>query len=252
MERLSKFKKDVLKVLNNLQNCCDVVESYKHNAKSGIIFSFGDMLPPLKGQDNLRDVMQYLNKNGLDISITFDLDSDPQQLVRSMKFDSVESVPLGLIKGKNLKSIQEAIRDNIEKLHDQLKAPVSQDVTKRSTTTSKKKQKFVSSVIIKDDSLYFGEERIPAEAGQKSLAMKFLTNAKEYRGDSITKNGNAKKLSELQEAGGYADKKSFRDGLKKLRGKLRKSKWPIKIENTGAGRYQMVIKYAKNNKAQQR
>ena len=242
INNMSEFKQKVLAVLHKLQELCDVVDSYKHDTRRGISYCFGDMFPPVKGQEELQDIVRYFKKNRLDISITFPIwTSDPNEPVWIKKYGEADRVPLGLIKGKNIETIQAVIRNNIDKLNPETDTRQIQTVTVESST-QKTKQKFTSNIKMRDNFLYFGEDRIPTEVGQKSLAELFLTNAKVYRGKIIVKNGRTAKLNELQTIGGYGNNRSIRDGLKKLRRKLRKVEWPVEIINTGASRYQMVIK----------
>lgn len=118
MENLISFEQKILTVLENLQDICARIGSYEHNTKKGIIYYFEEMFPPLKGQEDLLDAVQYLKKNGLDISITFDLNRDPREEEYVKKYGE-EHIPLGLIKGKNIKAIETIIEKNIDKIKNQ-------------------------------------------------------------------------------------------------------------------------------------
>jgi hypothetical protein len=98
-------------------------------------------------------------------------------------------------------------------------------------------------VCIENNLLCFNTEKIPVERGLKSILELFIKNANIYRGDKLSKKGNPIEIKELIEAGGYKDETAFRDGLKRLRAKIAKSKIPATIDNTGIGKYQFVIKY---------
>ena len=107
----------------------------------------------------------------------------------------------------------------------------------------KEKPKAISTIKIENDYLVFGLEKIPVERGQKSIVGLFLDNAKVFRGDKLSNKGNDVEINKLIEAGGYADANAFRDGLKRLRRKIKKAEIPATIENTGTGKYQIIIKY---------
>ena len=94
-----------------------------------------------------------------------------------------------------------------------------------------------------NDNLIYGQIKIPIERGQKALAQMFIDNAKIYRGDTVAKNGSSIEIANLIERGGYSDADAFRDGLKRLRGKIRKAQIPSTIDNVETGKYQMVIRY---------
>ena len=98
-------------------------------------------------------------------------------------------------------------------------------------------------ISIKNDFLYFGTQKISIERGLKSMAELLLKNANIYRGDTLSKNGNPLEITKLIEIGGYKDETAFRDGLKRLRGKLKEAEIPATIENPTTGKYQLFIKY---------
>lgn len=99
------------------------------------------------------------------------------------------------------------------------------------------------SIFLENDFLCFGDKKIPMERGQKSMVGLFLDNAKIFQGDKLSKKGSDVSITKLVEAGGYTDDNAFRDGLKRLRAKIKKADIPATIENTGTGKYQLVIKY---------
>ena len=100
---MTEFKQKVLKVLEKLQYLCDVAEAYGINTKKGIVYCFDEMFPPIGNPEELEYVVQYLNKSGLEISITFDIRNEsPDDDVYVKKYaGEIGRVPLGLIKGKN-------------------------------------------------------------------------------------------------------------------------------------------------------
>lgn len=98
-------------------------------------------------------------------------------------------------------------------------------------------------IFIDNDNLCFDEKNIPVERGQKSMIGIFLDNAKVSHGDKLSQKGSDVSITKLVEVGGYTDNNAFRDGLKRLRAKIKKAGIPATIENTGTGKYQLVIKY---------
>jgi hypothetical protein len=117
MGKLTIFEEKILAVLSKLQYLFDVVASYEHNTKEGVEYSFGDMIPPIEGPEEIQYVVQYLKKHGLDISITFNIDNDdPSEPIYIKKYGGIDNVPLGLIKGKNIEEIKKNIKKIINKL----------------------------------------------------------------------------------------------------------------------------------------
>ena len=107
----------------------------------------------------------------------------------------------------------------------------------------KEKMKSISTVKIENNYLVFGIEKIPVERGQKSMVELFIKNAQISRGGRISKKGKALEIQKFVEIGGYTDESTFRDGLKLLRTKIKKTVIPITIEPPQTGKYQMFIKY---------
>lgn len=98
-------------------------------------------------------------------------------------------------------------------------------------------------IFIENDFLCFMDKKIPIERGLKSMAELFLKNANIYRGDILSKKGNFIEIKQLIDIGGYKDETAFRDGLKRLRNKLKKIEVPATIKNPITGKYQLFIKY---------
>jgi hypothetical protein len=242
MTNLTPFQEKVKAVLIKLQYLCDSTASYKPDTKKGIAYSFKDMYPPLKGEEQLQDVVQHLSENGLKISITFPIyNSDPREPMYKQYGDS-ENVPLGLIKGKNIEEIKEVIQKNINKLSLETQSLKEND---ENSKVKKLKPKFTQRIKINSDSISWGDEKIPFESGQKTMVKLFIENGKEYVDKKLTKKGESLDFDELVKACGYGDSSSGRNALRKCRSKIRRSRWPITIENTGKKRYQMVTQYNK-------
>ncbi len=251
MKNLTPFEEKVLAVLIKLQYLCDVVESCKHNTKKGIIYSFGEFFPTVEGQGELDYVVEYLKTHGLDISVTFDVANDYllNDPIYIKQYGEVDNVPLGLIKGENMEEIKKVIEKNIHKLNPRIRVEPIQAI-KENPDIKGKKQKFTSKMKIADEYLFFGDEKIPVERGQKLMAQEFLDNAKIFRGQELHRKGTPLKIKNIRETSHYNNQKTFRDSLKRFRKKLRDKKWPVKVENPSTGKYQMVIKYNLKNKKQ--
>ncbi len=117
MRKLTAFEEKILAVTLKLQYLCDVVDAFKPNTEEGIEYCFGDMFPPVEGQDELEYVVEYLKNYGLNISITFDIRKrDPQEYEYLKKYGEVKYVPLGIIKDENIKKIKTKIKKIINKL----------------------------------------------------------------------------------------------------------------------------------------
>ena len=101
---------------------------------------------------------------------------------------------------------------------------------------------------IEGDNLVFELKKIPMERGQKTMTQLFLDSARIFRKGRLSKKGELLNLEDIQKASNYLNEEAFRDGLKKLRRKLKKSGWPVTIENPGTKKYQMLIQYIKKQK----
>lgn len=246
---MTKFKKNILTILHKLQERCDIAEAYEPDTKKGIPYCIKDMFPHLDGQEDLRATVQYLRKNGLNISITLDIERNSEEVVQNDGYQDEDSVVVGIIKGKNIEAIKKVIENNIKKLNPQMEVQSSQGMV-GSPNIKEAKQKFTSKLKIVGGCLYFGDEKIPTERGQKTMTQLFLDNAKIFRGEKKASNGHTLSAGEIQQAGNYINEYAFRNGLNKLRRKLKKAKWPVTIENPGTKMYQMEIKYNKINKTQ--
>ena len=248
---MTEFKENIFKILYKLQHRCEIAEIYRQDTKRGIPYYTGDIFPYLNGQEDLRATVEYLKENGLKISITLDLERNLEEVVQNDGYLDEDSVEVGRIKGKNIETIKKVIENNIKKLNPQIEEQSSQGIA-GSPNIKEAKQKFISKLKIVDNYLYFGEEKIPTERGQKTMTQLFLDNSKIFRGEKITNNRHALSVDELQVAGGYRNKEAFRDAIKKLRKKLRDIKWPVSIKNPSTGKYQMVINYNLKDKKQKR
>ncbi len=98
-------------------------------------------------------------------------------------------------------------------------------------------------IFIENESLCFGTTKVPIERGQKAMIQLLLANARIERNDTLSNSGKDADIETLQKVGGYRDDSAFRDGLKRLRAKLKKGNFPATIDSIGTGKYQMVIKY---------
>ena len=122
MKNLNSFEQKILTVLKNLQIFYQKMDLYTDNinTKRGVPYTFGEFFPPVVGKEELRDVVQYLKKNGLEISITYPIDDDNfDNTEESTKLKAVgleKDIPLGLIKGENIEAIKTVIKENINKL----------------------------------------------------------------------------------------------------------------------------------------
>mgnify|MGYP001557973295 FL=1 len=127
---MTEFKKNILKILYNLQHRCEIAEINKFNTKKGIPFYIKDIAPPITGQEYLEDLQttfQYLKNNGLDISITLDFERNLAEVVQNDGYLDEDSVEVGLIKGDNIQDIQTKIKELINMLSSERSVPIVKD-----------------------------------------------------------------------------------------------------------------------------
>lgn len=237
MTKSLTFPEKLQTVLNALRYRCDVSESHRPRTKAGIKYYFPDMFPPIQGQEELREIVSYLKSKGLDISITFDIDmEDPGQYT--------EKIHLGLIKGENIV----AIKQSIDKITNHLVPPAKTEKEQVKIKNVSPKEKGMPKMKITSGHLHFGEEKIPVESGQHSIADLLLKKSMTFYDGKVAIKGTPVKFTEIKEVGRYNNEASARDALKKLRKKIADKDWHVSIVNSAKGMYQLVIRHDKNKK----
>lgn len=122
MEKLTLLEREVLEVLEKLEYCCQQFEL--HN-KEGFVGEIEIMVSDvergsLKKIEDLYDIAKYLQINGIDFSITFDLINDSSMMYIDGDHPSEEFIQLGVIKGEDIK----IIREKITSLKNKLSVPM--------------------------------------------------------------------------------------------------------------------------------
>lgn len=147
---------------------------------------------------------------------------------------------LSLMNGPTLQDI----KDHIEAFEKRLSESSNKTEfhSKKPEPIKIEKENSQKAIFLENNFLCFSDKKISVERGQKSMVSLFMKNAKIFRGDRLAQKGNELEIQKLIEAGGYRDKDAFRDGLKRLRAKI-KNGFPASIENPQTGKYQMVIRY---------
>ncbi len=104
-----------------------------------------------------------------------------------------------------------------------------------------------SDIYLDEDRLRWGEKSIPMQRGQKQMMEKVLKNAREIRGGKRpTKKGNFINREVFQSIYG-GNQGSFRNALNKIRGKIKKAKFPMKIKSETTNNYILEIHYPKKS-----
>ena len=95
---------------------------------------------------------------------------------------------------------------------------------------------------IVNDKITWGSTELPMERGHKILMTIFFENPRIVSASGILKKWIPVKREELEYSAEYKNEISFRDALKVLRAKLRKSGLPITIVNFSKNKYILEIK----------
>lgn len=261
MTNLTPFEEIILAVLKKLQDLCDTTALEKHNTKKGVVYYFGDFFPPVVGKEQMQYVVKYLRINGLEINITNNDNEDDnfKKAIYEKEYGGMKNVPLGLIRGKNIEEIKQAIQKNINKLSPEIKTQSLKEIDENSKV-KKLKPKFTAKIKIDHNSVSWNDEKIVAKKGQNGLVRLFIKNANLFRIKKgfmqnietlnnkdfiLFKKGKPLKIDEFMKAGYYSTENSFREGLNNLKGKIKNKKWPMFINPVGGGLYQMTIYFNK-------
>lgn len=136
MATLTILEKETLEVLEQLEYRCEQFELYNEDAFGGEIeVMISDVeRGSLKKIEDLYDIAKYLQKNGLDFSLTFDLENDSPDWHIDSNHPTFDFIQLGIIKGKDVKTIKESIAKLKMKLSEPVAIPskvgISFDVKK--------------------------------------------------------------------------------------------------------------------------
>src|SRR3989344_4761520 len=130
MKILSPFEQEVLSVLGRLKYRCESSENknpQEVKEKGFLVFVVNDIgIDILQKREFLDTIMVFLQKRGLDISITADLeDSTPIEDTSERDY-----IPLGVLKGKSVQTIKAKIAGLIDDL-----TPKSTAKTEKNSTT---------------------------------------------------------------------------------------------------------------------
>ena len=133
MENLTLLESEALEALKQLERCCDSADLHfpKEVKKNKFLeVTFGDMdFSFIKKPENLFDVEKFLQKNGLDFHITFDITNDAPETYTDDNHPSVDSVTFGKINGKDTKTIKKTIRRIISKLSYKKSKSIEKEIT---------------------------------------------------------------------------------------------------------------------------
>lgn len=131
MENLTLLEQEALEILKQLEYRCESIELHNPEyvkEKKFLEITFGDLnFSVLKKGENIYDVEKYLQKNGLDFSITFDLINEFPDMYIDDKHPIGDFIQLGIIKGENIQSIKTKIKELINKLNN--KKPAQSYIT---------------------------------------------------------------------------------------------------------------------------
>lgn len=123
MANLNLLEQEVLPLLRRLEYRCESVglQNPEEIEKKGFIeIMVSDVdFKLISRRDMLKSVEAYLQKNGLDFSITANLDDDTPE-----EYDlDYDYVPIGIIKGENIEAIKTKIENIISELEDKKTEP---------------------------------------------------------------------------------------------------------------------------------
>ncbi|MBU1557872.1 hypothetical protein KKC45_02830 [Patescibacteria group bacterium] len=112
MENLTILEKEVLEILKQLEYCCEAFILYNKNSKDKFIpVMFADInLKVLQKGEHIHDVEKYLQNNGVNFSITFDLENDVLDMYFDKEHPDERFIEFGEIKGKSLSDIKKSIQ----------------------------------------------------------------------------------------------------------------------------------------------
>ena len=117
MENVTLLEQEVLEILKQLQYRCDEFELHSNNEGKEVEIMISDIDPRnLKRTENLYNIEKYLQKSGIDFSITFDLVNDSPLMHIDHKHPTEDYIQLGVIKGENIQEIKAKIKELINKL----------------------------------------------------------------------------------------------------------------------------------------
>lgn len=123
MENLSIFKKEVLKILRQLERCCDVIEQYNKDGGGPFEIMISDIDPRfLKRTVDLYDIAKSLQNKGLDFFITFDLENDIPEMYFDREHPDERFIQLGIIKGESIQGVKIKIKELIGSLNPEVPA----------------------------------------------------------------------------------------------------------------------------------
>ena len=119
MEQLTILEKESLEILKELERCCEAMEENPSQVEKEkcVKVMFTELnLVDLKNFQRTQDVVYYLQRNGVNFVITFDLINDTPDMYIDDEHPSGEYIELGRIKGENLEEITFAVQSLIQKL----------------------------------------------------------------------------------------------------------------------------------------
>lgn len=121
MKNLTLLEQEALGILKQLERCCEVIELHNPeyvSEKKFLEVNFGDLdFSVLKKGENIHDIEKYLQKNGVNFSITFDLINEFPDMYIDREHPDESFIELGVIRGENIQDIKEKIKGLIYKIN---------------------------------------------------------------------------------------------------------------------------------------
>ena len=146
MEKLSTFQHETLEILKQLEYCCDRFEIYNPGEEledKYLWISFDDIdFTVLKNGKHIHDIEQYLQKNGVDFHITFDLENEFPDMYIDPEHPNYDFVQLGQINGESIQDIKTRIKKIIFELSPEEKTNEVEDILIKNREKKKDKNIF--------------------------------------------------------------------------------------------------------------
>lgn len=117
MKNLTILEKESLEILRQLERCCQVSNPEYVKKEKCVYVMYTDLkLEGLENPQRTQEVVSYLQQNGVDFVITFDLINDIPEMYIDNEHPSYEYIVLGRINGENIEKIKLSVQSLIQKL----------------------------------------------------------------------------------------------------------------------------------------
>ena len=170
MENLTLFQYETIKILKQLEYCCERFEVYNPGDKledNFLWISFDDIdLTVLKKSEHIKDIEQYLQKNGVDFHITFDLENEFPDMYIDHEHPNYDFIQLGQVNGESIQDIKTRIEKLIFKINPEEKINKSENIL------AKKREKKRDKNIFKFDfpkPIQWGELTLKIKDGKEDV-----------------------------------------------------------------------------------